>query len=298
LTFDNVKLRRRAAVTSIFAASCLVVAKLIAGWLTHSLALISEAGHSGADLAAALVTYVAVRNASKPPDSEHHFGHAKYESIGALLEVSFLVLIAMVIVYSAMRRLLLGAPEITLTPTAIGLVAFSVSVDVWRTVTLRRAARRTGSEALEASSLHFLSDLLGTSVVVFGLFMSVFGFPKADSIAALIIAAIILFLAVNLGLRIFHSLTDRAPEGMAQNVARIVSGVANVLGVHDIRIRQAGSQYFTEMHIDLAQHLPLGEVHRVLDRIEESLRATYPTMHIVTHPEPVDTPPAGSSFAR
>lgn len=279
------------------AASVLIVAKLIAGILSRSLALISEAAHSGADLAAALVTYVAVRNASKPPDTEHHFGHAKYESFGALLEASFLVAVAFAIMYSALRRLFFGSPPITLGPTAITLVIVSVSVDIWRTTTLRRAAKRTGSEALEASAFHFLSDLLGTTVVVFGLIMTALGFPQADGIAALIIAMIILALSVNLGLRIFHTLTDRAPAGVAVDVERVVQAVPNVLGVHDIRVRKAGAQYFTEMHIDLPPHLPLEEVHHVLDQIEDNLRTLYPTMHIVTHPEPVDVP-AGSYFAR
>jgi cation diffusion facilitator family transporter len=282
---------------SVVAAMVLIVAKLIAGILSRSLALISEAAHSGADLAAALVTYVAVRNAAKPPDTEHHFGHAKYESVGALLEVSFLVVVAFAIMYSAVRRLLFGAPPITLGPTAIVLVLLSVSVDVWRTTTLRRAAKRTGSEALEASAFHFLSDLLGTTVVVFGLIMTALGFPEADGIAALIIAVIILALSVNLGLRIFHTLTDRAPAGVAVDVQRVVQSVPNVMGVHDVRVRKAGAQYFTEMHVDLAPHLPLEEVHHVLDQIEENLRALYPTMHIVTHPEPLDVP-AGSYFAR
>jgi len=282
---------------SIFAALGLIIAKLIAGYLTNSLALISEAAHSGADLAAAVVTYLAVRNASKPPDTEHHFGHAKYESVGALLEASFLVAVATAIVYSAVQRLVHGAPPITLSLTAALLVGASISVDVWRTLTLRRAAKQTGSEALEASSLHFLSDLLGTCVVVVGLVAAALGYPKADSIAALIIAGVILFLSVNLTKRLFHSLTDRAPAGIALDVERVVRQVPNVMGVHDIRIRQAGSQYFAEMHVDLALHLPLEEAHRVLDQIEADLRALYPSMHVVTHPEPVDTP-TGSYFAR
>ena len=282
---------------SVIAAIALVLAKLMAGLMTNSLALISEAGHSVADLMAAIVTLIAVRNAAKPPDGEHHFGHAKYESVGALLEVSFLLLVSYLIINSAIGRLLHGSSAITLSPLALLLVAFSVSVDVWRTSALWRAARKTGSEALQASSFHFLSDLLGTSVVVFGLIMSAFGFRRADAVAALVIAGVIIVMSIKLGRRIFHSLTDRAPEGVARDVETVVCKIENVIGVHDIRVRQAGSQYFTEMHVEFASHLPLEEVHHILDVIEYSLRDHYPTMHIVTHPEPVDVTPT-SHFAR
>lgn len=270
------------------AASALVLAKLCAGLLTRSLALLSEAGHSAVDLLAALVSYFAVRNAGRPPDGEHHFGHAKFESVGALFELSFLFALGAAIVYGAVRRLMLGAPQIIVTPPAVALIALTISVDVWRTVTLHRAAQRTGSEALAASAMHFLSDLLGTLMVVFGLVMNALGYPKADSFAALAIAALVWSLTVRMGRRVLSSLTDRAPSGIAHDVEDVVRSVRHVIGVHDIRVRQAGSQYFAEMHVDLEPNLPLGEAHDVLDRVEAELQARYPGMHVVTHPEPYE----------
>jgi cation diffusion facilitator family transporter len=161
-------------------------------------------------------------------------------------------------------------------------------VDVWRTVTLHRTAKRTGSEALAASAMHFLSDLLGTLMVVFGLVMTALGYPKADSFAALAIAALVWSLTFRMGRRVFSSLTDRAPGGIALDVEGVVRSVTHVIGVHDIRVRQAGSQYFAEMHVELEPNLPLGEAHDVLNRVEEALLRRYPGMHVVTHPEPYE----------
>jgi cation diffusion facilitator family transporter len=279
--------KRNAALVSVFAATGLVAAKLVGGYLTNSLALYSEAGHSGVDLLAAVISLIAIINAARPPDQEHHWGHAKFESIGALIELIFLLVLGATIVFRAQQRLLSPQPpEITFDLIAIILVTGSLSVDVWRTVALHRAAHKTGSEALSASAVHFLSDLLGTIVVVFGLIMSALGVPKADSIAALVIAAMVLFLSYKLGRRVFSSLTDRAPAGLASMVAVMVQSVPDVIGVHDIRVRQAGSEYFAEMHVNLSPELSLERAHDVLDEIEIRLMAKYPKMHVVTHPEP------------
>jgi cation diffusion facilitator family transporter len=280
--------RQKAALISVIAATGLVVAKLFAGILTNSLAILSEAGHSAVDLMAALVTYFAVKHAAPPPDDKHHFGHAKFESMGALVELSFLFILGGVIVYNAARRLFLESAEIKIEGTAFVLIVCAVSIDIWRTVSLHRAARKTGSEALAASAAHFLSDLLGTVVVIFSLVMSALGYPRADSIAAIVIAGVIFTLAFKLGKQVFSSLTDQAPEGLAEDVEQLAKSVEGVIGVHDVRVRKAGNQIFTDMHVEFDHHLPLGNVHDLLDEVEAILCQRYPGMNVVTHPEPLE----------
>lgn len=287
----------RVAFVSLLASFLLVIIKLAAALITNSLALYSEAGHSAIDTVAILITFLAIRQAVKPPDEDHQFGHAKYESIGALLQLIFLFILGGLIVYRALERLLVAPAKVEIGVAAFVVMGVSITVEAWRTFALVSAARKTRSEALAASSTHFLTDFLDSIVVIFGLIMTSLGYEKADSFAALFVATVILWLCFRLSRDVLHSLTDRAPAGVAKDVEEVVCKIENVLGVHDIRVRQAGSQYFTEMHVDLAQHLPLEEVHDVLDRIEHTLRELYPTMHIVTHPEPVDAPPT-SHFAR
>ncbi len=287
----------RVAFVSLLASFSLIVIKLTVAMMTNSLALYSEAGHSAVDSVAILITFLAIRQAVKPPDEDHQFGHAKYESVGALLQLIFLFILGSLIVYNALRRLFVEPADVQIGLAAFVVMGISISVEAWRTFALVRAARKTRSEALAASSTHFLTDFLDSIVVIFGLIMTSLGYHKADNFAALFVAVVILWLCFRLSRDVLHSLTDRAPVGVARDVEQIVCKVENVLGVHDIRVRQAGTQYFTEMHVDLAQHLPLEEVHDVLDRIELALREFYPTMHIVTHPEPVEAPPT-SHFAR
>lgn len=283
---QNVRKKLRAAEVSVIASAILVIAKLVVAMLTNSLALYSEAGHSAVDTIAVLITFIAISQAIKPPDRDHLFGHAKYESIGALAQLVILFALAGLIVYNAFSRLFIEPVTVKIGLTAFFVMGVSTAVEAWRTVVLMRAARRMRSEALAASSTHFLTDFLDSIVVIFGLIMTSLGYPKADIFAALFVAAVILWLCFRLSRDVIHSLTDRAPEGLAKDIENVVVGVTDVIGVHDIRVRQAGPQYFTEMHVHLAPHLTLGQAHDVLDRIETELMKKYPDMHITTHPEP------------
>lgn len=291
----GVNYRLRAARVSVIAAAIMVIGKLAAGYLTNSLAILSDAGHSSVDMLAAIISFVAIRNAGKPPDPDHHYGHAKFESIGALVELIFLVGLGIAIVYNALGRLASGTQEVHLSGIGIALIAASFSVDLWRTISLNIAARKSGSEALAASATHFLADLLTTMVVIVGIAMTALGYPRADSFAALGIAAVLAYLSIRLGRRVFSSLSDRAPAGLSAEVEAIVSSIEHVFEVHDIRVRAAGSALFAEMHVCLDAKLSLEAAHDVLDEIESRLQSRYPTLHVVTHPEPWDAKLANAS---
>lgn len=284
---DDAAQRTSVAMVSVLASLAITLVKLVTAILTNSLAMYSEAGHSGVDTLAVLITFIAIKKSVEPPDRDHPFGHAKYESVGALIQLVFLFGIGGLVVYNALERLFVQ-PQ----PVEVGLLAFivmglSVAVEAWRTFALLRAARATKSEALAASSTHFLTDFLDSFVVIFGLIMTAIGYPRADSFAALFVAGVILMLSIRLGREVFHSLTDRAPDGIADEVRADVLQIVAVRGVHDIRVRRAGPQLFTEMHVELDASLPLGQTHDILDQIETKLHERYPTMHVVTHPEPV-----------
>lgn len=247
-------------------------------------------------MVAALVTLIAVRMASRPPDKDHHFGHSKYESVAALAQLLFLYAAAGLVIWEAVQRLNADQPARVHAIPALLVMCVALAVELWRAIVMARVARKSHSEALAASAVHFLSDVFDSVVVIVGLAAAALGYARADSYAALFVAAVILWLSVRLTRDVFFSLTDRAPAGVARHVEDVVGGVPDVLSVHDIRIRQAGAQLFTEMHVDLDPLLPLSRVHDVLDEIEHALRGHFPTMHVVTHPEPFEhaggAPPA------
>src|SRR5215216_5643488 len=169
--------QRRTALVSVVAACALVAIKLVTGIATGSLGLISEALHSGTDLVAALLTFFAVGIAGRPADPSHAYGHGKAEHLGAV---------------GAVLRLVGGSGgDVEAAWWALAVVGIVIVVDAGRATVSALASRRYGSAALQASALHFASDLVGTSAVMAGLLLTRAGYPKADAVAALFVAALV-----------------------------------------------------------------------------------------------------------
>src|SRR5271169_4374027 len=141
--------KEQAALGSIAASAGLTLAKTVIGFLTGSLAILSEAGHSLLDVSATVLTYFAVRMSDKPADKEHQYGHGKVESVTALAETALLFLLSVIVIWEAARRLIgAQAHAVEATVAAFAVIACSIVVDFFRARTLSRVAKETSSEAL------------------------------------------------------------------------------------------------------------------------------------------------------
>src|SRR5271154_3236716 len=161
--------KRLAALGSIGSAVVLVTLKVFLAALTGSLGILSEALHSILDLVAAVITYLSVRVADKPPDSDHLYGHGKVESFSAFVETALLLFTAVYIIWEAFQRLLFHAVEVRPSLTAILILSLCMGIDFIRARGLTRVARKYPSEALEADALHFSTDVWSTFVVILGI---------------------------------------------------------------------------------------------------------------------------------
>src|SRR4051812_9646415 len=180
--------KHRVVVLSVFASLGLTITKFAAGLATGSLGILSEAIHSLLDLGATIITWFAVRWSDQPPDAEHHYGHAKAESVAALIETGLLFLTTGWIVLESARRIWTGQSHVETSWWAAAIVAASIVIDFNRSRVLSRVARKTSSEALEADALHFSSDMWSSLVVLGGLGAVWLGHPLADPIAALMVS--------------------------------------------------------------------------------------------------------------
>lgn len=204
---------QRTALTSVLAAAALVAIKLVVGLVSHSLGVLAEAIHSGTDLAAALLTFFAVRVALRPADREHPYGHGKAEHLSALGEGIILIVASMAIAVESVVRIAGHAPQVQARWYTFAVLAAVIAIDASRSFSSRRAAHRHGSAALSANALHFTLDLVGSVAVVVGLVLVRSGYPEADSVAALLVACLTLFSATRLMNRSVHALMDRvAPD--------------------------------------------------------------------------------------
>ncbi len=286
---SNKNEKKNIALTSVLAAIFLTGFKLIIGLLTRSLGILSEALHSALDLVAAVVTYFAVRISDKPADYDHNFGHGKIENISALIETLLLVITCIWIIYEAVGRLVSGNTHIEVTPWSYAVVIISIIIDFSRSRALHRVAKKYGSQALEADALHFKTDIWSSSVVLLGLIAANFNYVAADSIAALMVALIVLSVSYRLGKRAFDALVDKAPDGIIEQVAIIVSEIKEVLLFHDIRVREAGNTKFIELNIHVEKSLTVEQAHDIASNVENAIQQKIQHSNVVVHFEPEES---------
>jgi cation diffusion facilitator family transporter len=275
----NVK--EQAALGSIAASAGLTVAKAVIGALTGSLAILSEAGHSLLDLSATVLTYFAVRISGKPADAEHQYGHGKVESVSALAETALLFLLSGVVIWEAVQRLIgAQAHAVEASAAAFVVIGCSIAVDFFRARTLKRVAKATFSEALEADALHFGSDMWSSIAVLIGLCGVAAGFPWADATAAIVVAVFICVAGYRLGRRTINTLTDTAPAGVSERVTTIARQVLGVVAVERVRARPAGAVLFVELGVAVSRTLPLDRVTAIKEQLTRAIRADLPQAEV------------------
>jgi cation diffusion facilitator family transporter len=283
-----VKEKKRVALISVFAAIILTGFKLVIGILTGSLGILSEALHSGLDLVAAVITYFSVRVSDKPADKEHNFGHGKIENYSAFIETILLVITCAWIIYEAVGRLTSGKTHIEVTAWSYIVIISSIIIDISRSRALSKVAKKYNSQALEADALHFSTDIWSSAVVLLGLICANFGLFLADSVAALFVALIVLFISYKLGKRATEVLLDKAPQETIDKVKKILKNYDEVMQFHGLKIRTAGADTFIKFNIHLSPASNLSDVHALCDRIEKDLNEAIPRSEVDIHAEPQD----------
>ena len=283
-----VKEKRRVAFISVLAAIFLTGTKLLIGLLTGSLGILSEALHSGLDLVAAIITYFSVRISDKPADKEHNYGHGKFENFSAFIETILLLITCAWIIFEAVKRLSSGNTHIEVNIWSYIVVVSSIIIDINRSKMLSKAAKKHNSQALEADALHFSTDIWSSTVVLFGLICANFGFYFADSVAALGVALIVLFVSYKLGRRAMDVLLDKAPLGIVEKVEQVLLTYPDVKFFHSLKVRSAGADTFIKFNIHLDPESSLLNVHQLCDNIEKELNAIIPRSEIYIHAEPQD----------
>ena len=276
---------------SMVVSAVLAAAKFSVAILTGSLGILSEALHSLIDFGATVVTWFAVRWSDVPADEDHHYGHAKIESVAALLEACLLAVTAVFVAYEAVYRLINGARPPEITWWAPALIILAIFVDYNRAAALKAVAKSQSSEALAADAAHFQSDMFGSMAVLLGLGGVALGLPWADSVAALAVAAFILWIARHLAGDALGTLLDRAPEGITQEIQNFAKREDGVLHVDQLRIRQAGKTAYVSLVADVPRSLAANQITALKDRLNAKISSLVkqPDISIVLRPVALDS---------
>ncbi len=281
------RLLRLATTASVATAVTLIVAKLVAWGVSGAVSILASLIDSMMDALASLVNLFAVRFAMVPADEEHRFGHGKAESLAALGQATFIAGSAVFLVLHAVDRLL--------HPQPLGHLGIGVAVIVFATVATlgllvlqRYVIARTGSTVIRADALHYTTDVLVNLSILAALALSTLGWTRIDAILGILIAVYVSYSAWQIGHDAVHMLMDRElPAEVHERISRIVARHGEVLGVHEMRTRQSGRDYFIQMHLEFADDMRLSEAHAVGDAVEHDIKAEFPNADVLIHHDPV-----------
>lgn len=305
LTVDAVIRARkttRVAALSVASNTLLVVLKLIVGIMIGSVAVISEAVHSGMDLIAALIAYFAVRTAAVPADEEHPYGHGKAENISGVIEALLIFGAAAYIIWEAVRKLS-GDHEVEMLGWGVGVMAVSAVVNLIISEMLFRTARETDSIALEADAWHLRTDVYTSLGVLAALgfiwatehYLPVLHYHWMDPVAAIGVALLIVHAAWHLTISAARDLMDVSlPEEEERKIRSALREHApEVCGFHQLRTRKAGSQRFVDVHVLVEPRMTVARAHDVAEAVEAGIKGRLARTAVVVHIEPCNSGSCG-----
>jgi cation diffusion facilitator family transporter len=289
--------KRHVAMVSVVAALLLTGTKIGVGVWTGSLGILAEALHSALDLAAAMVTLWAVRASGRPADKEHAYGHGKIENLSALFETLLLLGTCVWIIKEALERLFFRAQvHVEANLWSFLVVMLSIAVDFSRSRALRRVAEKYDSQALEADALHFATDIWSSVVVLLGLAgvwvarqFGILWLAKADAVAALGVALVVVLVSVRLGKKAIDDLLDTVPANMPPRIAAsaLVDGVREV---RQVRVRRSGPETFVDLILVVDSAESLQRSHEIACGAEAAIKRDLPGADVVVHVEPAEEP--------
>ena len=294
-----------AAWLSVVSNCVLILLKVVAGILTGSIAILTEAVHSAIDLIASLIALVSVRKADEPADEDHPYGHEKAENVAAGAEAMLILLGATIIVVEAIRRLINGS-EVESVGIGIAIIALSIVANLVVSAYLYRRARALESPALEGDAAHLRADALTSVAVLVGLILvEVTGEASFDSIAALLVAGAIVATGIRLAMRSGRVLMDEVlPEEEMDRIELVIadSRPPQMAGYHKLRGRRAGSHRHIDLHVQFRSGTSLEEAHQEAHKLRDAIEGEFSNADVLIHVEPEESyrPPdeAGGPFRR
>jgi len=268
----------------------LILLKIIAGWISGSISVFAQAADSLLDLFAGLVTFFAVRIATKPADEEHPFGHGKVEDMAGMVQGVLLFIAAGLIIYSSVQRIINKTP-IELAEAGMVAMAVSMVASILLSRHLLKVSRATGSVVLEANARNITGDIYSTAAVLVGLIgVRLTGLSILDPIIAIGIAIYIAKIAYDAINKPLLGLVDASLPRSDQAVIKscLAEQGNQIVGFHELRTRRSGNQRYIDLHLVMAKGISLERAHQVCDLLEVDIRLKLPRTNVTIHVEPCD----------
>lgn len=296
---DAARTNRAAALLSLASNAVLMVAKLVVGLVTGSVAVLSDAANSGGDLVASGIAFAGVRAAARPADHDHPYGHEKTENLAALIEGVLVLAAGGFVAVEAARRLVDGSAGLVAVDLAVAVMVASALVNLGVSARLRRVARRTGSPAIEADAAHLASDVWTSAGAAAGLaVVAATGWTRVDAAIGIAISLYVVTVGARIAWRAAQVLLDTSlPAEEMGAIAEVLDGFArgDEVSFHAVRGRRAGSKRHVDLHMVVPPETTVRDGHVLSGRIKTALRLRLPNTDVLIHLE--DHHPGGQELA-
>ena len=271
------------SLVAIFSA---FLVELIFGLVSNSLGLITDSIHALLDSMVTVILLLAARLAIKPPDEEHTYGHGKIESLGGLIGGIAIFLIAIFFIYESINRL--QSPPPSILPGLFAIIGglYTIGVDIFRIIILKKSISKIGGTTLKADFYHAFMDLGSTIVAIIGIVLVTYGFYSGDFIAALILGGVLAILSLKLIYKTSQELTDIISPELVKKVRKIITNTEDVIDIGAILMRRSGDTIFADVTISLRGDTSFDKAHEISNRVEKNIKNEISNCEITIHFEP------------
>ncbi len=278
--------RTKVLQISLLAIFSAFVVELIFGLISNSLALITDSIHALLDSVVTIVLLLAARMAIKPPDAEHTYGHGKIESLGGLIGGIAIFLIACFFIYESINRL--QSPPPSILPGLFAIIGglYTIGIDFFRIILLRRSIKKIGGATLKADFYHAFMDLGSTVIAIVGIVLISYGFYYGDFVAALILGGLLAVLSVKLIYKTALDLTDIISPKLVKDVREIATSTKGVIDANPILMRRSGDTIFADITISLRGDTSFDKAHEISNSVERNIKNKISNTSITIHFEP------------
>ena len=278
--------RTKVLQISLLAIFSAFIVELVFGLISNSLGLITDSVHALLDSVVTAILLLAARMAIKPPDEEHTYGHGKIESLGGMIGGIAIFLIAGFFIYESIQRLQSPLPSTLPGMFAIIGGLYTIGIDIFRIVLLRKSIKKIGGATLKADFYHAFMDLGSTVVAIVGIVLVSYGFYNGDFVAALILGVLLAILSLKLIHKTALELTDIISPELVRKVKEIVVNTEGVIGVEAILMRRSGDTIFADVTISLRGDTSFDRAHEISSMAENNIKNKMSNAVITIHFEP------------
>ncbi len=279
---EKEKAAQRSTWASVAVNLVLALAQAVAGWVTHSQALVADSIHSLSDLASDFVVLLALRHSRKAADEDHHYGHQRYENAASLVLGLLLFAVGAGMVWSAATKI--GHPQAAalISPAALWVALGSLLAKELLFRYMLAVANRVRSNLLVANAWHARSDAASSLVVAIGIGGNLLGFPLFDPIAAAIVGFMVARTGWSFLWEALHDLTDRAATAEeTERIRQEILGTPGILGVHDLRTRRAGDLLLVDAHLEVNGMLTVEQGHDIAVETRRRVMDNHPVLDML-----------------